>query len=140
VPDTKAKLAAFRQSIGSIGGTNFFQGTHVYFPQDQIADVNSKDHVILQGLDIVLGSIFFRLNDLHLVKQPGEKRRGKRTIAKEHVYKEINRLIREIYPNFNIGTSTGMANGLADRWDHQYRHWRFIPTDHEIDEEAVKPH
>jgi hypothetical protein len=69
-------------------------------------DVSSKDHVILQGLDIILGAIQFRLNDKHLEIPQGKKRRSKRTVAKEEVYKYINSRIGAIYPNFNIGVST----------------------------------
>jgi len=60
-------------------------------PEDQIAEVKSHNHVLLQCVDIVLGAIQFRLNDLHKVTPEGKWRRGKRTIAKEKLYKMINR-------------------------------------------------
>ncbi|RUX03788.1 MAG: DUF3800 domain-containing protein [Mesorhizobium sp.] len=139
MPDNKEKIERFRNYICSISQTHAFSGCGVFFPKEQIAHVNSHEHDILQGLDIILGSMFFRLNDLHKAKPDGAKRRGKRTIAKEAVYKEINRLIRGIYPNFNIGASTGTPNGYIDRWEQPYRHWRFVPKEFEFDEEAVKP-
>ncbi len=105
----------------------------VILQKDQIADVDSKNHVILQGLDIILGSMNFRLNDKHLEKPPNSKRRGKRTIAKEAVYKVMNKRIREIYPNFNIGVSTATIEGLHLRWVHKYRHWKFVPNSSERD-------
>ena len=37
----------------------------------------------MQCLDIVLGAMAFRLNDMHKEKRPDTNRRGKRTIAKE---------------------------------------------------------
>lgn len=40
---------------------------------------------------------------LYFDKLPGSNRRGKRTIAKEKLYKNILRNIKGIYPNFNIG-------------------------------------
>lgn len=139
IPDTKEKLNKFRGFISGIENTSAYRGKGVYFLRDQIASVDSKEHAIMQGLDIILGSMYFRLNDLHLEKIEGERTRGKRTIAKEKVYKEINRQIRTIYPNFNIGTTTGCANGEIDRWNQPYRHWCFTATNSEIDSKAVKP-
>lgn len=138
VPDSDAKYEYFRGKLSGITELPAFRGSNTFIPRSQIGQVNSKDHVILQGLDIVLGSMHFRLNDLHKVKPAGAKRRGKRTLAKEELYKEINRQICIGYPRFNIGASTGTANGLSDRWGHNYRHWRFRTSQFEIDQTAVK--
>lgn len=137
MPDKRENVETFKRYISSISETKSFYGSNVNFPKDSIADVDSKNHTILQGLDIILGAMHFRLNDLHREKPDGATRRGKRTIAKERVYKEINRLIRQMYPNFNVGTSTGTFRE-SDRWTLPYRHWRFIPREHERDESAVK--
>lgn len=139
IPDTLEKTNNFRDYVSKIHLTSPFNGKQVYFLRDQISDIKSHDHSILQALDIVLGSMNFRLNDHHKEKIQGKRRRGKRTIAKEKVYKEINKEIRLIYPNFNIGASTGTQNGDTDRWTHPYRHWCFVPRNHEIDISAVKP-
>jgi len=103
-----------------------------------VAEVKSHDHVVLQCLDIVIGAICFRLNDKHKIKQKGMNRRGNRTIAKEKLYKSILRRIRDIYPNFNIGTTTGRKNGIEYTWLHPYRHWRFIPSDYKYDKLRTK--
>lgn len=137
-PDKQEKIVRFRNFINGISETPAFRGSQVFFPRDQIAHVNSHDHNILQGLDIILGAMFFRLNDLHLAKPEGAARRGKRTLAKFAVYKEISRLIRNIHPNLNIGITTGTPNGYIDRWEQRYRHWRFVSQDFEIDETAAK--
>lgn len=138
IPHGKEKVDNFRDFISRIGSQPPIAGSNIVFVKDQITDVDSKNHNILQGLDIVLGSIYFRLNNFHKEKPLNEKRRGKRTLAKDSVYKEINRQIREIYPNFNIGTSTGTIYN-SDRWEHSYRHWCFRPAEFEIDQNAVKP-
>ena len=70
-----------------------------------------------------------RVNDHHKDKPRGAKRRGKRTVAKEKVYKHISRRIRQIKPHFNIGISTGTIE-LLDRFTDPYRHWLFVPNDH----------
>lgn len=92
--------------------------------------MKSEQHVILQCMDVILGAMYFRLNDLHKEKLPGTYRRGKRTIAKHTLYKHINTRIRRIYPGFNIGISTGGTT--ADKWNHPYRHWLFTPKQYEI--------
>jgi hypothetical protein len=69
----------------------------------------------------------FRLNDKHRAKPPGARRRGKRTIAKEALYKMILGEIRKIQPGFNIGVSTSARGDLRNNWNQPYRHWSFIP-------------
>lgn len=49
----------------------------------------------------------------------------KRTIAKEKVYNHINKRIRLIYPNFNIGITTGKKDNIENILLMPYRHWEF---------------
>jgi len=84
----------------------------------------------------VLGSITFRLNDKHIAKLPGQKIRGKRTIAKEKLYKTILAEIKKIRPGFNIGVSTGVFGD--ERWHTPYRHWQFVPKDFEYQPQFTK--
>lgn len=128
LPDTKEKVSLFKSYIVSLNDNPEFKRKKLKIYSDQVTDIDSKEHIILQCTDIVLGAIQFRLNKLHLLKPEGSKRRGKRTIAKEKLYKFINGRIRDIYPNFNIGISTGTNGDLSNRWNHPYRHWCFIPN------------
>lgn len=132
VPDTNEKFANFKKYMNSLCDYPVFKQAKISISMQDITDVDSKDHVILQGLDIILGAMQFRLNDKHKEKPQGQVRRGKRTRAKERVYKFINAQIRTIYPGFNIGSSTGQHEP-ADKWHHTYRHWRLIPSDHNVD-------
>ena len=129
VPDTRAKLDNFKNYLSGLSDFPVFHNSRIVIPKSEITDVRSDDHVILQAVDIILGSMQFRLNDLHKAKPEGARIRGKRTRAKERVYKHINKRIRGIYPNFNIGASTGQADGPSSKWLHPYRHWCFVPTD-----------
>ncbi len=127
-PDSADELDNFKNYLSSLSTFPFFHKAGIVIPKEDIAEVDSSKHVILQAVDVILGSIQFRLNELHREKPEGSKRRGKRTLAKERVYKHINTKIRGLYPNFNIGMSTGQAEGPASRWIHPYRHWLFVPT------------
>lgn len=128
LPDTKAKAQSFKGHIHGLQKDPIFRRIGLQFPEDQIAEINSKEHILLQCLDIVLGSMYFRLNDLHKEKPEGQRTRGKRTIAKEKLYKAISIRIRKLYPNFNIGVSTS-SEDKRNRFEHPYRHWLFVPED-----------
>jgi len=54
-----------------------FRRAKVLIPRDQIAEVRSHDHVVMQFLDVVLGAMQFRLNDRHKRKPEGAAHRGK---------------------------------------------------------------
>ena len=133
IPDTKERVDRFKDYLCRIPSSAAYRNTGVYIPRTGIADVDSKEHVILQGLDLILGAMCSRLNEKLKAKPPGKHRRGKRTVAKEQLYKAINKEIRTIYPNFNIGVGTACHYGPSDRWTQPYRHWLFMPASYEID-------
>jgi len=135
IPDTAERLHQFRGFITALGSSLDFRNLGIHISADDVADVHSHDHDVLQCLDIVLGAVQFRLNNKHREKPEGAARRGKRTLAKERVYKHINKRIRAIYPGFNIGLSTGTRGNRSNRWNDPYRHWRFMPNERRINGE-----
>lgn len=137
MPDTKEKNEQFKSHLSSLEKSRSFRRAKIKVPKDQIAEVDSKKHVILQCLDVVLGSMAFRLNNLHKVKPAGSRTRSKRTIAKEALYKHIYGKITTIHPSFNIGVSTGTSK-KEERWLHPYRHWLFIPNSYASDDSLTK--
>lgn len=138
LPDTREKHSQFKAHLVSLQQSKGFRAARIRIKPDQIAEVVSHDHDVLQCLDVVLGAMQFRLNDLHKVKPPGAARRGKRTIAKEKLYRFILGKIRQIYPNFNIGVSTGRQGDWTNLWHHPYRHWRFVPKEFRRDASQKK--
>lgn len=125
LPDHSAEADRFKDYLCDLPQTADMQGTGMKIRKRDIGEVKSHDHVVLQCTDIVLGAMFFRLNRLHEVKPEGARTRGKRTIAKEKLYKTIQQEIAKIHPRFNIGVSTG-AHGLEyPHWDSPYEHWEF---------------
>lgn len=138
LPDTHEKCSAFKGFVLGLNRSVIFREAGITIQADQIAEIDSKEHVILQCLDVVMGAMQFRLNDKHLEKPEGARIRGKRTRAKEAVYKHVNKRVRELYPGFNIGVSTGTKGDNAVRWNHPYRHWLFIPRDHEVRPQFAK--
>jgi hypothetical protein len=139
LPENREDNAQFKAFLLGLNRNPNFRNAGIRFQSDLISEVQSHNHVLLQCLDVVLGSMAFRLNDRHKEKPPGSLRRGKRTIAKEKLYKHIHGLICRIYPHFNIGESTGKGGVPENLWLHPYRHWKFIPKDHIKDTSRTKP-
>lgn len=138
LPDTREKVEQFKGYLLGIQHSKDFQKLSISIAKEDITEVRSHDHVILQCLDIVLGSMSFRLNDKHKEKPVDSLIRAKKTRAKETLYKTILREIRKIYPNFNIGITTGRDEDYTNRWKHPYRHWLFRPGESEYDETLTK--
>lgn len=135
-PDTAEKSEQFKGFLLGLTKTKKWQSIDI--KREDITEVHSHDHVLLQCLDIILGSMSFRLNDKHKEIPKGTSRRGKRTVAKEKLYKAILSEIRKIRPGFNIGVST-RTETLADRWRLPYMHWAFVPSDETFDSSLTKP-
>jgi hypothetical protein len=55
LPDTKEKNARFKGFIAALEKSREFRAARVLVPADQIAEVRSHDHIVLQCLDLVLG-------------------------------------------------------------------------------------
>lgn len=136
-PDTKEKVAQFKGYLFGLPLSEKFFAARIRIAKEDIAEIASHDHVLVQCLDIVLGSIVFRLNDMHKQIPEGKKRRGKRTKAKEKLYKAILKEIYTIQPNFNIGVSTGNNLGI-NRWLAVYSHWLFEPKSFRFNLELKK--
>jgi hypothetical protein len=139
MPTNNEETAQFKSYVVGLQSNPNMRQADVHFDAQQIAEVSSHDHVLLQCLDIVLGSMSFRLNNKHKMIPEGKRRRGKKTVAKEKLYKHILKRIREIYPNFNVGESTGKKGSRENFWRHRYRHWKMIPKNHQRDESKFKP-
>ena len=138
LPDTRERADKFKDFIYRLQYSEEFLNAKICIRKRDIGEVISHDHVILQALDIILGAMNFRLNDLYKEKPLGQKKRGKKTLAKEKVYKVIYNRISEIKPRFNIGVNTGGSG--RERWEMPYRHWNFIPKNHEVDYSKSKSH
>lgn len=138
IPHNAEKLDQFKTYMSSLSDYPIWKRAGFSIAYEDITDVNSKDHNILQALDVVLGGIQSRLNEKHTRVVPPARRRTKRARAKDLVYKRIKERIFALYPNFNVGISTGTPDGPEDRFRHPYRHWLFVPTNAKLDESQTK--
>lgn len=126
----------FLKAIYHLNELKTFQKANIHINDGDVAEVNSKKHLPLQVMDVVLGSMCFRLNDKH--KERGiDGKRAKRNIVKERLYKYIRRRIWELHPGFNIGVTTPITKQV-DLWERPYLHWNFVPKKFTKNEELTK--
>lgn len=133
LPDKSEKAEQFKGYLLGLQKNTWFRSANIILSRDEISEVDSHKHVLLQCLDIILGAMSFRLNEKHKEKLPGTNIRGKRTIAKELLYKFILAEVRNIIPRFNIGVSTSCKDDKSKRWTMPYMHWIFRSTKSEKD-------
>lgn len=119
----------FKSFIFRLNNDEGFRKANIHIRESDICEVNSSEHLMLQFMDLILGSICFRLNDKHKIKDAITGKRGKRTKIKEKLYKHINARIRMLRPGFNIGESTGISH-IEERWSLPYSHWSFKPNNY----------
>lgn len=126
----RSKSKEFKNYIASLS-SNYFSNKSIIIKEEDITEIDSQEHILLQSLDIILGAVQFRLNRKHEYREiPGKI--PSRTKAKLEVYKAINQKIKDMKSNFNIGLSTGTAGDIKKRWDDHYRHWLFVPNDRRV--------
>lgn len=138
VPANAEKFDQYKEYLSSLSAFPVWKRAGFSIAYTDITDVDSKKHNILQALDVILGGMQSRLNDKHTKPIPPAKRRSKRAKAKEKVYRAIKNRIFELYPNFNVGASTAIAEGPHMRFHHPYRHWLFVPTSADVDPARTK--
>lgn len=138
VPANAQKFHQFKAYMSSLSTFPKWSRAGFSIAYEDITDVNSKSHNILQALDVILGGIQSRLNEKHTKPQPPAKRRSKRAKAKAKVYDAIKNRIYTLYPNFNVGVSTATNEGVHMRFEHPYRHWLFVPSNANVDPSRTK--
>lgn len=139
LPDTNAKTEKFKDHLVRAFSMSNLGGPNLMLRPEDIAEVDSRHHIILQVMDVVLGAMAFRLDEKHKEKPEGSQTRGKRTVAKEKLYKIIRkRIATDIRPNFNIGMSTAPTDHFRTRWSLPYAHWLFRPSIHRFNPNQTK--
>lgn len=137
IPLRQGERDEFISHIRGLANDPILKRKGLSIADDGIVEVDSKYHLPLQFMDVILGAMCFKLNEKDKLKTEGANKIGKRTLAKLRLYKHINSRIREIYPNFNIGVTTPIRL-VSDSWTQVYRHWSFIPKFHTRDVSRTK--
>lgn len=126
-PHTREQVAQFKGFIAGLPVCKELRHKNLKIDSSHITEVDSKEHVLLQCVDIVLGAMAFRLNEQNNEKTEGSRTRGKRTIAKDKLYRHILAEIRTLKPALNPKISTACQPFPEGAWSMPYRHWSFKP-------------
>jgi len=127
-PHTREKVTQFKGFLGGLPEGAQLRHVGLHLSPDHITEVDSSEHVLIQCVDMVLGAMAFRLNDMHLVKPEGKRTRGKRTLAKDRLYRHILAEIHTLKPALNPKISTAAEPFPQGSWSMPYRHWLFVPN------------
>lgn len=82
MPMKGADRESFLKAIYHLNELQSFQKANIHINDGDVAEVDSKKHLPLQVMDLVLGAMCFRLNDKHKERNIDGKR-AKRNIVKE---------------------------------------------------------
>ncbi len=126
-PHTRESVLQFKGFLSGLPAAAQLRHAKLHLSPDHIAEVDSKEHVLMQCVDLVLGSMAFRLNDQHMNKPDGARKRGNRTIAKDKLYRHILGQIHTLKPALNPKISTAAEPFPEGTWSMPYRHWLFVP-------------
>ncbi|MBQ0115383.1 MAG: DUF3800 domain-containing protein [Bacteroidales bacterium] len=138
IPLRQDEKIDFISHIRNLNNDPLFKKNKLKIVENGISEIDSKDHLPLQFVDLILGAVCFKLNEKDSLKHEENNHPGKRTLIKLKLYKHISERIRMIYPDFNIGTSTPVRDD-SDRWIQVYRHWNFKPKHYNTDNYDPKP-
>jgi hypothetical protein len=140
LPDDPVKRNQFKTFMESIHRATKYRGHGFRF--QNVADVDSRNHVLLQCVDVIIGSAGFKLNDFDKKLGPN-RRKLKTTKAKIALYKTIRDCIADVSKRqlgtraFGYGVSTSYGSDVTNRWRHKIRQWRFVPRDAEVDRDFL---
>jgi len=109
----------FRNRVyGLNNGSTFKRGRMRVFP-GAVGEIDSRDHVLLQCLDVVLGAMQSDLN------AGGSRASGRRSVARNQLSAHILGLVKSIDPGFRIDVTTPAVIGQG--WHTLYRHMLYGP-------------
>ena len=90
----------------------------IMLSRQRIEEVDSKKHIILQCVDVIVGLIDFYLNDT----EHNNISKSKRWYAKNKVLTVLLSYIEELHPNFDFYTTTRPIRGI-NAWLDKYKHF-----------------
>jgi hypothetical protein len=132
LPDQPEKRRSFRNFLLWCHGARRFRERSP-FRIISVGDVDSKSHLLLQCVDVIIGAVGFRLNKLHEIRQH-DGRRGEGTKVKELLYKRIVARIGRIdmaqrgRRAFGVGVNTSTGT-FENCWRLRFRQWNFRRPD-----------
>lgn len=121
LPETKVQCCKFKEHlIKKINTNNKPYANKVFIKSEDIEEVDSKKHIILQCVDVIVGLVDYFINT-----PPKEIKTTKRSQAKFKVWQKIHEFILQMNPNFDLCETTKFIysnKGWLDRYKHFVYH------------------
>lgn len=118
LPETREQCNKFKQClVNKIVKNDRVNANKVFISQQDIEEVDSKKHTVLQCVDVIVGLVDFALNTTE-----EELKKSKRAQAKYAVWKRILNYIFELHGNF-ILTETTRPTYSHKGWIKKYSHF-----------------
>ena len=118
LPETKEQCKEFKQNlISKINLNKKVLANKVFVSEEDIEEVDSKKHIILQCVDVIVGLVDFYLNT-----SKKELKESKRAMARFNVWECIRKFVLEMNPNFIIDETTHPIYSYKG-WNDKYKHF-----------------
>ena len=118
LPNNIGANAEFKQHIWGLQFTKHLKDK-IKIKKENIADIDSKEHPIIQAVDLITGIMEFYINDLDVNNM------GNRSIAKLELYKLIYERINKIDKDYFIATNYFEYLDQKIAWHKKYLHCQF---------------
>ena len=119
LPETKDACIKFKTYlVNNLNNIKLADCNRVSLIEKDIEEVDSKKHLILQCMDVIMGLVDFSLNS---TEQDFSSNRGK---AKLLVWNFIKEQILEIHPDFIFDTTTQPLYSIKG-WKDVYKHFTY---------------
>lgn len=119
LPETKAACKILKNYlVKNLNKVVINRGNKVKLVADDIEEVDSKKHMILQCMDVIMGLVDFQLN---ATKEERESKRGQ---ARTCVWKYVLGKIEEIHEDFVLTETTKPLHSNKG-WKDLYKHFVF---------------
>lgn len=118
LPESKEQCFKFKNHlIEKINKNNKPLANKVYIKAEDIEEVDSQKHIILQCVDVIVGVMDFYLNT-----NKKDLESSKRARARYKVWESIYKIILEMNPNFIIYETTQPVYSTKG-WNDKYKHF-----------------
>lgn len=125
LPLNNAKKIKFFSKVSYLSKENNWDGNNIIINPDNIREVVSHDEILIQVIDVVIGSINFMNNGEYTKLRDGLR---KRTIAKNIVAQYIHFKLLELDEYYNPSKSTYKYYETENELRLKFRQWVLKPT------------
>lgn len=126
-PRTRPQISQFRRCFMQLQEDPKWAPLCLQVREQDISGVAQADHLFLQLLDLVLGSLNYRVNVATVAGLIGSRQAGTQPQAKRRLSFHVSTLFQQLQPGYNPRISTPNRDALMHFWTLPYRQWCYVP-------------